>query len=87
MANKRELLLKAYNNPRGLRFGEFISLVEAFGFEFRRQVGSHRIYARSDVREIVNVQPTKDGKAKDVQVEDFLKLIEAYELRLEDDPR
>ena len=37
------------------------------------------------VQEIVNVQPTKDGKAKDVQVEDFLELVERYGLRLEDE--
>jgi predicted RNA binding protein YcfA (HicA-like mRNA interferase family) len=87
MPNPRKVLLKAYNNPKGLRFTEFISLVEAFGFEFRRQVSSHRVHARSDVREIVNAQPAKDGKAKDVQVKDFLALIEQYDLRLEDDPR
>jgi len=87
VANPRKLLLKAYNNPKGLRFAEFVKLVEAFGFEYRRQVGSHRIHGRPDVREVVNVQPTKDGKAKDVQVKDFLALVEQYGLRLEDDPR
>jgi len=42
-------------------------LVEAVGFRFRRQVGSHRVFVRSDVMEIVNVQPAKDGKARDVE--------------------
>ena len=42
MANKRKLHLKALNNPRGLRFAEFTALIEAFGFVFDRQRGSHR---------------------------------------------
>lgn len=84
VARRRKLYLKALNNPSGLRFEEFIVLIEAFGFDFRRQRGSHRMYFRADVRELVNVQPTKDGKAKDVQVEDFLKLVERYGLELED---
>ena len=61
-----------------------MALVEAFGFELKRQRGSHRIYARADVWEIVNLQPTKDGKAKDVQIEHFLKLVDRHGLRLED---
>ena len=85
MARKRKLYLKALNNPQGLRFAEFTTLIEAFQFAFQRQRGSHQIYARADVKEIVNVQPTKDGKAKDVQVEDFLELVERYGLRLEDE--
>ncbi len=82
--NKRKLFLKALNNPKGLRFEEFTALVEAFGFAFKRQTGSHRMHFRAGVPELVNMQPTKDGKAKDYQVELFLKLVERYGLRLED---
>ena len=86
MASKRKLFLKALNNPRGLRFEEFTALVEAFGFAFKRQEGSHRMYFRDGVPELVNIQPTKVGKAKDYQVERFLKLVERHGLRLEDEP-
>jgi predicted RNA binding protein YcfA (HicA-like mRNA interferase family) len=55
MVKKRRLYLKALNNPRGLRFAEFTALVEAFGFRFRRQNGSHRLYGRADVHELVNI--------------------------------
>ena len=41
--NPRKTLAKARNNPAGLRFSEFESLVEAFGFSLDRQTGSHRI--------------------------------------------
>lgn len=91
MASKRKLYLKALNNPRGLRFSELTSLVEAFGFVLDRQRGSHRIDAREDVRELVNVhelvnvQPRSDGKAKTAQVESFLGLVERLRLRLEED--
>jgi hypothetical protein len=50
-----------------------------------RQRGSHRVDARVDVRELVNVQPRSDGKAKAAQVASFLTLIERYGLSLEDD--
>jgi hypothetical protein len=52
---------------------------------FKRQAGSHRMYYRDGVPELVNVQPTKNGQAKDYQVERFLKLAERYSLRLEDE--
>lgn len=84
MVKKRKLYLRALNNPRSLRFAEFTALIGAFGFRFRRQNGSHRLYGRADVQELVNIQPTKDGQAKDVQVEDFLKLVERYGLQLEE---
>ena len=83
MANKRKLHLKALNNPRGLRFAEFTALIEAFGFVFDRQRGSHRYYVRTDVREVINVQPRQDGKAKVAQVVEFLDLVQRYGLQLE----
>ncbi len=85
MTRRRKLFLKALNNPRGLRFGEFTVLIESFGFVFDRQRGSHRYYVRDDVREIVNVQPRADGKAKTVQVTEFLELVQRYALRLEEE--
>ena len=86
MAQKRKLHLRALNNPGGLRFGEFVALIEAFGYSLDRQRGSHRLYQRDGVPEFVNVQPRSDGKAKAEQVREFLKLVEAHGLRLEDEP-
>jgi predicted RNA binding protein YcfA (HicA-like mRNA interferase family) len=84
MPNPRKLFLKALNNPNGLRFREFTALVEAFGFELRRISGSHHIFGRPDVQEIVNAQPTRDGKAEDYQVRQFPGLVERYGLSLKD---
>lgn len=84
MAAKRTLFLKALNNPLGLRFGDFTTLVKAVGFRLIRITGSHHIFARDEVHEIVNAQPTKDGKAEEYQVRQFLRLVERYGLRMED---
>lgn len=72
---------KAKTNPYGLRFSEFCKLIEAFGFIYQRQRGSHLIYGHPDVPEFVNIQNDK-GRAKSYQVKQFLQLIEKFELRL-----
>ncbi len=82
-ANKRKLLAKAKRSPHNLHFTEFEALIEAFGFRFDRQSGSHRIYSQDGVAEMVNIQDF-DGKAKPVQVRDFLDLVERYHLTLRD---
>ena len=84
MANPRKLLLKALNNPRGLRFGELTALVEAFGFRLMRINGSHPIDAHPRVKETANLQPV-DGMAKAYQVRQVLRMIERHGLKLEDD--
>jgi hypothetical protein len=85
VAPRRKLLLKALNNPQGLRFGEFVSLIESFGFVLDRQRGSHRLFVREDVREFFNIQPRGDGKAKAAQVREFLTLVQRYALDLGED--
>ena len=64
-----------------MRFGDMVSLVEAFGFRLARTSGSHHIFEHSDLPEIVNLQNAK-GKAKLYQVRQFLELIENYNLQL-----
>ena len=64
-------------------FRDMQALVEAFGFEVARVSGSHHIYARSGVRELVNLQEVK-GQAKPYQVRQFLRLVERYGLSLEE---
>jgi len=59
--------------------------VEAFGVTFDHQPGSHRIHKHAAIGRIVNVQPASDGKAKAVQVREFLAMVERHDLSLEDD--
>ena len=82
--NKRKLLKKALVSPNSLRFGDMVTLVEAFGFRLARVRGSHHIFEHPDVLETVNIQDRK-GNAKAYQVRQFLKLVEHYSLELGDD--
>jgi hypothetical protein len=81
--NKQKLLEKIYNNTKNVKFSEFILLVEAFGFTQMRVRGSHHIYAREGVYDMVNIQNDK-GEAMPYQVKQFLNLVEIYNLKLED---
>ena len=58
-------------------------LVEAFGFRLRRTTGGHHIYGHPAVDELVNLQNV-NGQAKAYQVRQFFKLVERYNLRLEE---
>jgi predicted RNA binding protein YcfA (HicA-like mRNA interferase family) len=60
-------------------------LVEAFGFSLKRVSGSHHVFSHPDVPELVNLQNIK-GEAKPYQVRQFLRLVERYNLKLEDAP-
>ena len=82
--NKRKLLQKLENSQKNIRYGDFVALIEAFGFRRTRGEGSHEIYRREGVADLVSIQSNK-GKAKAYQVRQFLSLIEIYNLRLEEE--
>ena len=58
---------------------------EAFGFRLSRISGSHHIYVQADIPELVNLQNV-NGKAKPYQVKQLLRLIERYNLHMEEEP-
>ncbi len=58
-------------------------LVEAFGFTLSRISGSHHIFVHPDIPELVNLQSVKN-QAKPYQIKQFLRLVERYDLKLED---
>jgi predicted RNA binding protein YcfA (HicA-like mRNA interferase family) len=60
------------------------NLVEGFGFRLSRTEGSHHVFVHSDIPELVNLQEVK-GQAKPYQIRQFLKLVERYSLKLEED--
>jgi len=80
--NKRKLLAKILVSPTNIRFSEFVVLVESFGFYLSRVNGSHHIFVHPDIPELVNIQNVK-GKAKPYQIRQFVKLIERYNLKME----
>ena len=79
----RKILAKAIASPANIRFGDMQQLVESFGFKLQRVSGSHHIYARPGLAEQLNLQ-TVQGKAKPYQVRQFLKIIERYNLQLQE---
>lgn len=80
----RKLLLRIQTNRANVSFTDFERLVFAFGFVKDRQSGSHRIYRHGllpDAR--LNLQPVR-GEVKPYQIGQFLKLVEEYNLQLDD---
>ena len=84
--HKLRRLERARNNPRDVRFSDLLSLVEAHGFVLDRIDGSHHVYKHLRVRELLNLQPRRDGKAKPYQVREFLARVKEYGLTMELDP-
>ena len=80
----RKILAKILSGSKNVRFGDFITLLEAFGFELKRTRGSHRIFKHPEVPEILSIQPSGNQQAKPYQMRQFLKMVEEYDLRLED---
>ncbi len=81
--NKQKLLEKILAGSKNIRFAEFVTLIEAFGFELSRVKGSHHIFEHPDIPEILNLQNSQ-GQVKPYQVRQFLQLVEQYNLELED---
>jgi predicted RNA binding protein YcfA (HicA-like mRNA interferase family) len=78
-------LLYTVCNVSSFRFDEFITLLEAFGFMLDRVRGSHYIFVHPNLEEQLSIQPKGGGKAKPYQLRQFFKLIEAYDLELNED--
>jgi len=83
---RRRKLLKRLSEGqlRNIAFGDIINVVEGFGFRQVRTSGSHHIFTHPAIPELVNLQEVK-GEAKPYQIRQFLRLIEKYNLRLEEE--
>lgn len=71
-------------NPKNIRYEDLCQAAEAFGFCLKGGKGSHRVYTRERVREILNFQDVH-GRAKPYQVRQLLKIIETYNLTEDED--
>ncbi len=83
--NKKKLLSKIVRGSRDVRFAHLVALVEGFGFRLSRVSGSHHIFVHDDVPELVNLQDV-GGRAKPYQIQQWLRLVERYNLTLEEQP-
>ena len=76
----RRLLEGAVHN---VSFADPVNLVVGLGFQLQRAGGSHRLYAHPEVPEMLNLQDAR-GEAKPYQIRQLLRLIERYNLKVED---
>ena len=65
---------------QALRFDELRGLLRRLGFTERHRGGSHHIFTRDGVVEILNLQPRSGGEAKAYQVKQVRDIIQSYEL-------
>jgi predicted RNA binding protein YcfA (HicA-like mRNA interferase family) len=63
-------------------FNDLCYILDRAGFQWRSGKGSHRIYYKEGVFEIVNVQP-RNGKAKPYQVKQVRELLLRYKIDME----
>jgi len=80
---KHRLYEELKNNPKNIRFNRLCKIAEVFGFIMRKGKGSHYIFTRSNIEELLNFQNVS-GKAKPYQVKQLIKIIDKYGLSEED---
>jgi predicted RNA binding protein YcfA (HicA-like mRNA interferase family) len=85
MNRKRLLRRLSQSALHNVRFVDLLDLVQGFGFRLFRISGSHHIFSHPDIPELVNLQEV-NGEAKPYQIRQFLRLVERYNLQLEDEP-
>lgn len=79
--NNKKLLEKILNGSKNIQFNDFIKLVIGFGFHLDRINGSHYIFKVDGIEELINIQNVK-GEVKPYQINQFLAIIEKYNLEL-----
>ena len=77
-----KILASALANPASLTFSELQRLAQAAGFQLARVTGSHHVYKKAGVPEIIDLQP-KGKDAKAYQVRQVIELIERYKIGIE----
>ncbi len=84
MGKHEKLLLRIVSgtSDANIQFEELRSLLKSLGFEERTR-GSHHIFSKSGVAEIINLQPLADGKAKPYQVKQVRNILLKYKLHKE----
>ena len=65
---------------QALRFDELRALLRRLGFVERHRGGSHHLFTRDGVAEILNLQPRGGGEAKAYQVKQVRDIILRYQL-------
>jgi hypothetical protein len=83
--NRRRLLRRlAQGALDNVSFEDMVDLAAGFGFQLVRVSGSHHIFSHQDIPEPINLQAVR-GQAKPYQIRQFLRLVERYNLKLENE--
>jgi hypothetical protein len=77
--DKRKIYEKLKQSPVNIRFAEIEKYTFEFGFIYKGGQGSHRIFIRQGIKEMLNFQNVK-GMVKPYQIRQFIKIIEKYAL-------
>jgi predicted RNA binding protein YcfA (HicA-like mRNA interferase family) len=82
--DRRRLLRRLSQGAlHNVAFEDMVSLVEGFGFRLVRVRGSHHFFVHPNLPEVLNLQQEK-GEAKPYQIRQLLRLVERYNLHLEE---
>ncbi|MEJ2637651.1 MAG: type II toxin-antitoxin system HicA family toxin [Calditrichia bacterium] len=81
MTKKQKLVAKilAGKSDSNIDFDSLINLLKAMDFK-ERISGSHHIFYKDDVDEIINLQALTNGKAKSYQIKQVRNIILKYKL-------
>ncbi|MDP2277566.1 MAG: type II toxin-antitoxin system HicA family toxin [Nitrospirota bacterium] len=84
MSKIEKLFDRIKNNPQNVRFDEICKLAEVFGFKYKGGKGSHKVYSKKGIIDILNFQNVH-GMAKPYQVRQFLKITEDNDLSMKEE--
>jgi predicted RNA binding protein YcfA (HicA-like mRNA interferase family) len=80
-AEKLTLKLLTGRSDRNFSFDDLCYILERAGFQLRAGSGSHRIYSKEGVVEIINVQP-RNRQAKSYQVKQVREILVKYKIEV-----
>ena len=82
--NRKKLLRRLIGGAvQNVSFDDLRNLAEGFGFQRARTAGSHQVFVHPAIPELLNLQDV-GGEAKPYQIRQLLRLVERYNLRLEE---
>ncbi|CAN5619281.1 type II toxin-antitoxin system HicA family toxin [soil metagenome] len=81
-AEKLAAKLLTGRSDKNFSFDDLCYIVERAGFQLRRGSGSHRVYYKEGVAEIINLQPRTGGEAKPYQVRQVRELLVKYKIEI-----
>lgn len=81
MSKFEKLVIKLLSGSadKNFDFDDLVKILTSLGFEMRNTGGSHHIFYKTGIEEIINIQP-KNNKAKPYQVKQVREIIVNYKL-------